>query len=141
MMKELKFSIIIEASPQKVWDALWNQDSYSQWTSAFQQGSRYEGSLDEGSIVRMFDAGNNGMYNLVLVNKLFREMKFRHLGWLHNGAEDPQDWTDSTETYLLQTVNSTTELTVLVNALEEFVDFFISRMPEALKQIKILAEK
>ncbi|MDF0720686.1 hypothetical protein P0M11_11815 [Kaistella sp. PBT33-4] len=89
MMKELKFSIIIEASPQKVWDALWNQDSYSQWTSAFQQGSRYEGSLDEGSIVRMFDAGNNGMYNLVLVNKPFREMKLRHLGWLHNGAEDP----------------------------------------------------
>lgn len=141
MMKELKFNITIDAAPQKVWDTLWNKDSYSQWTSAFQQGSRYEGTLEEGSIIKMFDAESNGMYNLVLVNKPYSEMKFKHLGWLYNGVEDSQDWTDSTETYLLETIGNATELTLMVNALDEFVDFFTNNMPAALAQIKILAEK
>lgn len=140
-MKLLTFNITIEAAPEKVWNILWNEHSYSRWTSVFQQGSRYEGNLEEGSIVRMCDSVSNGMYNPVLINTPYSQMKFKHLGWLYDGVEDPQDWPNSTESYQLQDLGAETQLTVTVNALEEFLDFFNSNLPKALVQIKVLAEQ
>ncbi len=140
-MNQLIFTIAIEAAPDSVWNTLWNHDTYSQWTSVFQEGSRYEGTLEEGSIIRMFDSNNNGMYNLVLINRPTIEMKFKHLGWLYDGAEDPQQWEDSVESYQLESTGMGTQLKVEVNAIDEFVEFFNNNLPKALTQIKNIAEK
>ena len=37
-METLNFEIIINAPIQKVWDLLWNHDSYTQWTQFFGKG-------------------------------------------------------------------------------------------------------
>ena len=34
-----KFEVTINATPEKVWDVLWNDLTYTQWTSVFCHGS------------------------------------------------------------------------------------------------------
>ncbi|MEI9912589.1 MAG: hypothetical protein WDO71_24880 [Bacteroidota bacterium] len=38
-MQRINFSISINAPKEKVWQVLWNDSSYRQWTSAFSEGS------------------------------------------------------------------------------------------------------
>jgi hypothetical protein len=139
-MKQLKYTVQINATPAKVWETLWNDATYRKWTAAFQEGSWYEGSLEEGSIIRMFDPENNGMYNRVLKNLPEREMTFKHLGWIYDGVESPQDWEESTETYQLEDLGGRTLLTAKVIALDEFVGFYESKFPKALQNIKDISE-
>lgn len=34
-METLNYAMLIEATPQQVWQVLWNPDNYSQWTYYF----------------------------------------------------------------------------------------------------------
>ena len=38
-MEKMNFSIDINAPKEKVWNVLWDDDSYRKWTSAFAEGS------------------------------------------------------------------------------------------------------
>ena len=38
-MDTLEYEISIKASVQKIWDLLWNQETYPQWTQFFMEGS------------------------------------------------------------------------------------------------------
>jgi uncharacterized protein YndB with AHSA1/START domain len=38
-MQKLNFSTRINASKQKVWNTLWDDETYRLWTSAFAEGS------------------------------------------------------------------------------------------------------
>ena len=50
-MEKNEFKILIDAPPEKVWNVLWNDASYPQWTSAFAEGSKVETDWKEGSKV------------------------------------------------------------------------------------------
>lgn len=41
-MTTLEFKIEINASKEKVWDVLWNEETYKQWTSVFCEGAYAE---------------------------------------------------------------------------------------------------
>ena len=41
-MKRINFTSHINASPEKVWNALWKDGTYREWTSAFSEGSSAE---------------------------------------------------------------------------------------------------
>ena len=38
-MEKLSFEIIINAPATIVWNAMWNEDNFKKWTSAFCEGS------------------------------------------------------------------------------------------------------
>jgi uncharacterized protein YndB with AHSA1/START domain len=38
-MEKLEFEIIINVSANKVWEAMWNEENFKKWTSAFCEGS------------------------------------------------------------------------------------------------------
>lgn len=38
-MHKLFFEIQIDAPPERVWDVLWSDITYRQWTTAFTEGS------------------------------------------------------------------------------------------------------
>ncbi len=75
-MEKLFYQIQINATPDKIWGVLWNDVTYTQWTSVFAEGSFYKGTLEEGSIVKFFDPKNNGMYSRVEKNIPNKEIKF-----------------------------------------------------------------
>ncbi|MGI9649601.1 SRPBCC domain-containing protein [Chryseobacterium sp. RLHN22] len=139
-MELLKFEIKINASPEKVWTVLWEDTHYRQWTSAFTQGSFYMGTLDEGSKVQFLDPENNGMFSKVVKNIPNKEMVFLHLGEIYSGIETPMDWGDATESYFLEGNEEETKLILEINTTEEFKSFFEEKIPQAIQNVKNLAE-
>jgi len=139
-MESLSFEIEINATPERVWDVLWSEITYRQWTTAFTEGSFYLGTLEEGSIVKFFDPHENGMYSRVEKNIPHQEMKFLHLGEIYEGIEVPQDWGEASESYLLEENEDGTKLTGKIHTPEEFKEFFEEKFPKALGIVKNLAE-
>jgi hypothetical protein len=139
-MEKLHFEIQISAEPAKVWSVLWDDISYRQWTTAFTEGSFYQGTWEEGSIMKFFDAHNNGMYSRIEKNIPEKIMKFLHLGEIFNGIEAPQDWGEATEAYILEENEEGATLNVDIQTSEEFKSFFEEKFPNALRIIKNLSE-
>ena len=140
-MKFLEFEIQINATPEKVWETLFTQDSYKQWASAMNEGTYFEGNWEVGSIMKFLDPQNNGMYNLVTENIRFKVLGMKHLGWILKGELSPQNWEDSTLNYILEPSENGTLLKGTVNSLDEFVEFFNSKYPQNFEHIKRLAEE
>lgn len=139
-MEQLQFEIMINAEPEKVWSVLWDDISYRQWTTALNEGSFYQGTWEEGSIMKFFDSHNNGMYSQVEKNTPAQEMKLRHLGEIFEGVETPTDWGAATEDYLLEENEEGTVLKIKISTKEEFRSFFEEHYPNALRIIKNLSE-
>lgn len=140
-MKLLEFYIQINATPEKVWDVLFTQDTYRKWSSAMNEGTYFEGNWEEGSMMKFLDPKNNGMYNQVIKNIPSRELTMKHLGWIFDGVLSPQGWEDSTVSYFIKPHETGTLLTAQVNSLDEFVDFFNTKYPKNFEKIKELSEE
>ena len=139
-MKLLEFKTQINAPADKVWKVLFTQDENRNWPSAVNEGTCFEGNWEEGSVMRFLDDENNGMYNQIEKNIPNRELVMKHLGWIYDGELSPQDWEDSTVTYLLESNETSTLLIAKVSALDEFVDFFNAKYPSNFEKVKKLSE-
>lgn len=139
-MKLLEFTTQISATPEKVWNVLFTQDSYGKWSSAMNSGTYFEGNWEEGSIMKFLDQKNNGMYNLVEINKENQLLRMKHIGWIMDGELSPQGWEDSTVTYILEPNENGTLLKAEVNSLDEFIEFFNTKYPQNFELIKNLSE-
>ncbi|MEI9944422.1 MAG: SRPBCC domain-containing protein [Chitinophagaceae bacterium] len=145
-MEKLHFSININAPKEKVWQTLWNDATYRKWTSAFGEGSHAKtDNWKEGSKVLFLGSEDSGMVSTVAANKPNEFMSFKHLGEIHNGVEDTTSdkvkaWAGSTENYTLKDTNGKTELLIDMDITEEFKDMFTKMWPNALKNVKELAE-
>jgi len=140
-MKNLVFEQQINAKREKVWEVLFTQDAYQKWSSAMNEGTYFEGDWSEDSTMKFLDQSNNGMYNVVEKNNFPEELSMKHLGWIIDGKQEPQNWEDSTVSYFLEPNENGTLLTVKVNSLDEFVDFFRTKYPKNLELIKQLSEE
>lgn len=145
-MEKNEFKILIDAPPEKVWNVLWNDASYPQWTSAFAEGSKVETDWKEGSKVLFLDGKGQGMISIIAKKKPNEFMSFKHIGTVNNGVEDldsPQtkEWAGALENYTLKNTGGKTELVVDMDMTEEYKDYFIKTWPMALDKVKELAEK
>ena len=48
-MKEMEFSIKIEASRKRVWETMWNDATFRDWASNIDEGTFMKGILEEGN--------------------------------------------------------------------------------------------
>ena len=141
-MEKQEFKIEIDAPREKVWNTLWGDDSYRKWTSVFSEGSHAETDWEKGSKVLFLDGKGQGMVSTIADKKPNEFMSFKHLGEVKNGVEEMgKDWAGSEENYTLKTVNGKTELTVDMDVVDEFKDYFQKTFPKALDKVKELAEK
>lgn len=51
-MKTQHHEILVQAPREPVWARMLNSPTYEQWTAAFCEGSRFEGSWDPGQTLR-----------------------------------------------------------------------------------------
>lgn len=140
-MEKTSFSIQINAPKERVWQILWSDDSYRQWTSVFYEGSYAKSDWKEGSKIYFLSPGGDGMYSRIYKLIPNTQMTFEHLGEFKGGEEHPQsDWAGALESYYLSENNSTTELTVEMEATGEMMQYFKDIFPKALQLVKTLAE-
>ena len=145
-MERKSFSISVNASREKIWDVLWSDSSYRQWTSVFAEGSRAETDWKKGSKVLFVDGAGDGMVSTIIENIPNEFMSIKHLGEVKNGIEDTasekvKQWAGAMENYTLTEVDGKTELNVDMDIAEEYKDYFLTTWPKALEKIKQLAEQ
>lgn len=142
-MSTLTFETKINAPKEKVWDSLWNDTSYRQWTSAFIDGSYAESDWNEGSKILFLSPTGEGMFGIIQKKIPNVQMTFKHLGEIKNGIEEPKNWSDATESYYLNEINGITELAVKLNieATSEFEQYFNNTFPKALEILKHISEQ
>ncbi len=141
-MKKLEFSIEINSPKEKVWDALWKDENYSQWTSVFSPGSYAEFDFVEGSKFRFMSPENHGVWGVIQKLVPFETIHFLHKGEVHNGEEQPEKYDDDAiENYDLTEKNGVTTLVSTLKTTEEYLDFFVQVLPKAMQKIKEIAEK
>lgn len=147
IMKTLEYRIHIQASPEKIWKALWDEENYKTWTKPFCDGSFYKTeSFTEGSRVHLLTPDGQGMFSVfekIIPNQF---LAFRHLGVIKNFEEQPPDaeteqWTNAMESYELKQSGAETELKVKVDVLESFSDYMDKTFPLALAELKSIVEK
>ena len=141
-MKKLEFSIEINASKEKLWEALWNEQNYQAWTATFIRGSYYEGELKEGNDILFLSPGKHGMFAVVEKMIPFKAMYFKHYGEVLDGIAQEKTYDENAiERYDLSETTHGTTLTVTINTDEEFITYFTNSFPRALNAIKEIAEK
>jgi len=146
-MEKLIFSANINASREKVWNILWEPDSYKNWTSVFAEGSTVQtDNWKEGSKVLFLDGEGRGMVSMVATNRPYEYMSFKHLGEVKDSIEDTTSekvlaWAGSMENYTLTDENGGTFLLVELDMSADFKNYFEKTWPLALAKVKELAEK
>ena len=126
---------------KKVWETLWNDNTYRQWTSVFSEGSYAESDWNEGSKILFLSPKGEGMFSVIDKKIPNEQMTFRHLGEIRNGVEEPKEWANALESYHLKENNGKTELTVALDITDEFAQHFNDIFPKALNVVKEIAEK
>jgi len=143
--EKLTYSITIAASREKVWHALFDDESFRKWSSQFAEGSHYVGDWSEGNEIRFLVEGNDGMVSVIDRNRPNEFMSIRHIGYIRAGVEDMdseevKSWTPAYENYTLKEVDDGTHLTVETDTFNDFVEYFNETWPKALVVVKETAE-
>src|SRR5579872_2945806 len=65
-MKKMQFSIEIHATRERVWDTLWQDETFRQWASIIDPETYMVGNLKEGNIVQFISSASGyGVTSLV----------------------------------------------------------------------------
>lgn len=145
-MIKLQFSTHIIATKERVWDILWNPETYPAWTQVFSEGSQMKADWREGGKVLFVDQSNEGMSSEIATLIPYQRVSFRHLGFYKNGAEDretaqKEGWSDALETYTLTEKDGGILLAAELETNNIHADYFEKTFPQALKLVKELAGK
>ena len=142
-MKEMQFSVEINASKQKVWDTLWQDETFRQWAGIIDPGTYMTGEMKEGSELE-FISSENGYGVTSLVEKITpgEFLLLRH----HADTQDTgkreraKEWTGGKENYSLIEKDGTTTLTTTFDVPPNLIEYFRVSYPRALQRVKELAE-
>jgi hypothetical protein len=148
-MDKLKFSIVINASKEKVWNTMLEDKTYRMWTEEFMPGSHYIGNWNQGSKILFLGPSNDGkiagMVSRIKENKLHKYVSIEHLGEVYDGVEDTTServkvWAGALENYTFTDKDGKTELVVDMDINEEFKEMFEGMWPKALQKLKSICE-
>jgi uncharacterized protein YndB with AHSA1/START domain len=146
-MERKQFKVMIDAPREAVWNTLWDDATYRQWTSVFSEGSHAETDWKKGSKILFLDGQGMGMVSRVSENIPNEYMSIEHLGIVKDGVEDldsdlVKGWAGAHENYTLKTVNDQTELLVEldVDPNSEWTESLTNTFPRALNKVKEISE-
>lgn len=150
-MQKIHTSTVINAPREKVWHAMLDEEPYREWTSAFNEGSRYEGSWDEGSKILFLGPNpetgeEGGMVSRIAVNRPYEYISIEHLGIVSNGVEDTtseeaKKWAPAFENYTFNEKDGGTELLIEMDVADEEAETLKRMWTAALVRLKEIAEK
>lgn len=141
-MREIQFSIEINARKERVWTILWDDKTFRDWANIIDEGTYIRGDMKEGNEIEFLSAGGYGVTSLIERFIPNEYVLFRHrLDTKENGQEErDKEWTGGRESYHLSENQGITILTIKSDVPLEQEETFNERLPRALERIKTLAE-
>lgn len=146
MTQQLHFHITINAPRHIVWNVMLAPDTYRDWTTAFCEGSYYEGSWEQGSRIRFLSPDGDGMSAEIAESRPHEFISIRHLGYINKGVEDTtsdaiRQWAPAFENYRFTDNGNGTNLQVEQDVTAEFEAYMKEAWPRALQRLKALCEQ
>lgn len=144
-LETLKFETLVEAPVGQVYAAMIDAADYRDWTSAFTEGSYYEGSWATGASIRFLSPSGDGMVSEIAENRPNDFISIRHLGMIEKGVVDTTSdavkaWAPCYENYRFEAVPQGTQLEVELQIPQDFADYMRETWPRALLRLKTLCE-
>ena len=152
-MDKLYFSIVIDASKEKVWNTMLNKDTYSKWTDVFMPGSYYEGDWSKGSKMHFLSSNEEGKMSgavfRVKENRLYEFVSIENIGMVQDGKEDTSSeeakvYAGALESYRFNEDDGRTEviaeLSPIMDIPEDYKEIYQGMWKKALQKLKELAE-
>ncbi len=143
-MREIQYTIDINASKERVWTTLWEDITFRDWASIIDEGTYMKGVMKEGNEIQ-FISSVNGYGVTSLIEKLSPNeyALFRHIADTKESGqlEREKEWTGGTESYALTEKNGVTILIFKTDVPQEIEEILNIRFPKALERLKTLAEK
>jgi hypothetical protein len=143
-MKAMQFRTEIHATKEKVWDTLWQDETFREWAALIDPGTYMLGDLKEGNEVQYISA-ENGYGVTSLVEKLTpgEFLLLRHSADTQDMGEREREkeWTGGAESYTLSEKDGNTTLTVAFDVPPDLGEYFKTHYPKALERVKLLAEQ
>ncbi len=142
-MNEMHFKVEINAPRGKVWDTLWQDETFREWADIIDSGTHMVGDLKEGSEVQFISANGYGVTSLVERLKPGEFLLLRHSADTQDNGkrERKKEWTGGQESYTLIENDGTTTLTAVFDVPPEMEEYFKINYPKAQDRVKILAER
>lgn len=147
-MKRTQYKIDIKAPAATVYKTmlgLEDKSTYEAWTAEFNPSSTYEGSWDKGSKILFVGVGEDGqrggMIAEIAENIPNQFVSIRHLGIVKGdteitSGEEVENWIGAMENYSFEENNGMTTLTVDIDMVEDYIDYFDMAYPKALNKLK-----
>lgn len=139
MSNLLNYSIDIPAPRARVWSCMLDDATYRDWTTAFCEGSRFEGEWRTGADMRFLGPDGGGMRARIERADAPEYVSIQHLGELRQGAShDGPEWTDAYERYRFhELADGGTRLEVeLTNVPAEYAPMMNEMWPKALERLR-----
>jgi hypothetical protein len=129
-----------------VWQVLFDDYTYREWTAEFMPGSYAETDWKEGSKALFLGPGRNGMVSRIAKSNPYEYLSIDHLGIIKDGVEDTtseetKKWSGAHENYTLRQSGNGTELNIDMDSIDEYRDYFSKTWPKALEKVKELSER
>lgn len=152
-MQRLQFQKEISAPAQKVYETMLglnDKATYEYWTAAFNPTSTYEGSWDQGSKILFVgtdkDGKKGGMVSEIVAHRPADLVSIRHYGFLDGETEvttgeQAEKWAGGHENYRFRETDGITTVTVELDTVDDYLDYFQSTYPVALEKLKEIAEQ
>lgn len=144
-MKKLKFEIKINAPKAKVWDILWNDETYRKWTAIFHEGSHMVADWKLGGKVKFLGPDKSGMLSRITELDEPNAVVFEHYGMIDKEVEDTTSdmataFAGALETYHLSEDNGVTTLNASVETSEEYEEIMTNGFNKGMEVVKSLSE-
>ena len=147
-MENLVFDTVIHAPKEKIWDVLWNPETYSEWTKYFNPDSLSTMKTDWqiGGKTYFTNADGEGMVSTIDSLEKPDQIVFKHLGMVDkDGVEDTESmevkqWSGCFEKYILIDYDGKTKLHVEVQTEKDWEEHMNTGFTKGLKVVKNLAE-
>lgn len=139
------FDILIHAPPERVWRTMLFSPTYERWTSAFCEGSRYEGGWDAGQTIHFLGPDGCGMVSQIAEHRPADFISIRHLGQISGGVADTASeavraWAPCHENYHFASEAGGTRVQVDADVFGDHEAFMAETWPRALALLKTLCE-
>lgn len=146
-METLSFEKVIDAPKQKIWDVLWNEKTYSEWTKFFSPGCVVKSDWKVGGKTYFLNSEGEGMVSTIDSIEQPDQIIFKHLGMIDKeGNEDihskeVMEWSGCFEKYILIDFGDKTKLHAEVQTEKEWQDHINTGFIKGLEIVKDLAER
>ena len=145
-MEKLEFKIDINASKQKVWDTMFNPDTYKKWVNVSWPGAYFDGVWKQGADMKFLSPSEGGTLANLAEYKPYEFLLAKHIAVINwDGIADydsdiAKGWVGTTESYRFTEHNHKTEVKVVVHTKPDWASMFSDGWPNALAELKKLSE-